>query len=188
MHHVHAAVRSREEREEKRTSIVESLQVSSHCSRHVVSKSSELYENSFCANNSYEHDRLGVTCLCFAYSPTLRTVSTYSNNLETKADAEDCQTPKMATTKQNGGSLSIDYKRKTSTNDVKKELHRRRRLAANARERRRMQGLNEAFDQLRSVVPFISDDRKLSKYDTLQMAQTYIAALMDLLKDDAQRQ
>ncbi|KAF4533434.1 hypothetical protein B566_EDAN001159 [Ephemera danica] len=30
---------------------------------------------------------------------------------------------------------------------------RRRRLAANARERRRMNGLNEAFDRLREVVP-----------------------------------
>ncbi|ESO89173.1 hypothetical protein LOTGIDRAFT_70602, partial [Lottia gigantea] len=56
-----------------------------------------------------------------------------------------------------------------------------RRLAANARERKRMESLNVAFDQLRAVVPSIGKDRQLSKYDTLQMAQTYIAALKDLL-------
>jgi len=58
---------------------------------------------------------------------------------------------------------------------------RRRRLAANARERRRMNNLNEAFDRLRGVVPVADDDRKLSKFETLQMAQTYIVALHDLL-------
>lgn len=61
---------------------------------------------------------------------------------------------------------------------------KKRRLAANARERRRMQSLNLAFDRLRDVVPSIGDDRKLSKYETLQMAQTYITALCDLLQRD----
>jgi len=58
---------------------------------------------------------------------------------------------------------------------------KRRRLAANARERRRMNGLNEAFDRLRGVVPAADDERKLSKYETLQMAQTYILALHEQL-------
>lgn len=58
---------------------------------------------------------------------------------------------------------------------------KRRRLAANARERRRMNGLNEAFDRLRGVVPAADDERKLSKFETLQMAQTYIVALHELL-------
>ncbi|KAK3925102.1 Basic helix-loop-helix transcription factor amos [Frankliniella fusca] len=61
------------------------------------------------------------------------------------------------------------------------EVVRRRRLAANARERRRMNSLNDAFDRLREVVPSLGSDRKLSKFETLQMAQTYIAALRDLL-------
>ncbi|KAJ8670714.1 hypothetical protein QAD02_001973 [Eretmocerus hayati] len=59
---------------------------------------------------------------------------------------------------------------------------KRRRLAANARERRRMNGLNDAFDKLRDVVPSIGADHKLSKYETLQMAQTYINALAELLE------
>ncbi|XP_043792808.1 protein atonal-like [Apis laboriosa] len=60
---------------------------------------------------------------------------------------------------------------------------KRRRLAANARERRRMNGLNDAFDKLREVVPSLGADHKLSKFETLQMAQTYIAALCDLLQE-----
>ncbi|XP_049856911.1 protein atonal [Schistocerca gregaria] len=59
---------------------------------------------------------------------------------------------------------------------------RRRRLAANARERRRMQNLNRAFDRLRTHLPSLGNDRQLSKYETLQMAQTYITALYDLLQ------
>uniref|UniRef100_A0A3Q1JRW5 BHLH domain-containing protein n=1 Tax=Anabas testudineus TaxID=64144 RepID=A0A3Q1JRW5_ANATE len=60
---------------------------------------------------------------------------------------------------------------------------RRRRLAANARERRRMLGLNVAFDRLRSVIPNLESDKKLSKSETLQMAQIYIATLSELLQD-----
>uniref|UniRef100_A0A8C3A1F8 BHLH domain-containing protein n=1 Tax=Cyclopterus lumpus TaxID=8103 RepID=A0A8C3A1F8_CYCLU len=58
-----------------------------------------------------------------------------------------------------------------------------RRVAANARERRRMHGLNKAFDELRSVIPSLENERKLSKYDTLQMAQIYINELSELLTD-----
>uniref|UniRef100_A0A673IQ98 Atonal bHLH transcription factor 1b n=1 Tax=Sinocyclocheilus rhinocerous TaxID=307959 RepID=A0A673IQ98_9TELE len=45
---------------------------------------------------------------------------------------------------------------------------RHRRVAANSRERRRMHGLNRAFDKLRSVIPSLENEKKLSKYDTLQ--------------------
>ncbi|XP_061899750.1 neurogenic differentiation factor 1-like [Entelurus aequoreus] len=58
---------------------------------------------------------------------------------------------------------------------------RHRRVAANARERRRMHGLNKAFDELRSVIPSLENEKKLSKYDTLQMAQIYITELSEIL-------
>uniref|UniRef100_A0A336MPD8 CSON014861 protein n=1 Tax=Culicoides sonorensis TaxID=179676 RepID=A0A336MPD8_CULSO len=64
---------------------------------------------------------------------------------------------------------------------VSPEIMKRRRIAANARERRRMNSLNDAFERLREVVPSLGNDRKLSKYETLQMAQTYINALNELL-------
>lgn len=59
---------------------------------------------------------------------------------------------------------------------------KKRRTAANARERRRMNSLNDAFEKLREVVPSLGSDRKLSKFETLQMAQTYINALHELVK------
>ncbi|KAL1517458.1 hypothetical protein ABEB36_001220 [Hypothenemus hampei] len=64
------------------------------------------------------------------------------------------------------------------------EVMKKRRLAANARERRRMNSLNDAFDRLRDHVPSLGNDRKLSKFETLQMAQQYIAALHELLQRD----
>lgn len=60
-------------------------------------------------------------------------------------------------------------------------VKKKRRLAANARERRRMQNLNQAFDRLRQYLPSLGNDRQLSKHETLQMAQTYITALGELL-------
>lgn len=45
-----------------------------------------------------------------------------------------------------------------------------------------MHGLNHAFDELRSVIPAFDNDKKLSKYETLQMAQIYINALAELLQ------
>ncbi|EDW02665.1 protein lin-32 [Drosophila grimshawi] len=65
-------------------------------------------------------------------------------------------------------------------------VQKRRRQAANARERKRMNGLNEAFDRLREVVPAPSIDQKLSKFETLQMAQSYILALCDLLDNNGE--
>ncbi|XP_052863395.1 protein atonal-like [Anopheles cruzii] len=61
-------------------------------------------------------------------------------------------------------------------------VRKTRRLAANARERKRMKGLNEAFDRLRQYLPSLSNDRQFSKHETLQMAQTYISALAELLE------
>ncbi|XP_066581990.1 protein atonal-like [Prorops nasuta] len=68
------------------------------------------------------------------------------------------------------------------TKYISSTVVRKRRLAANARERRRMQNLNKAFDRLRAYLPSLGNDRQLSKYETLQMAQSYITALYDLLQ------
>jgi hypothetical protein len=63
------------------------------------------------------------------------------------------------------------------------QIEKTRRIAANARERRRMNGLNTAFDRLRTVLPssMFQQQRRFSKYETLQMAQSYIAALQSIL-------
>ena len=53
---------------------------------------------------------------------------------------------------------------------------KKRRLAANARERRRMDMLNKGFDRLRRVLPGLGPERQLSKYETLQMAERHLQA------------
>jgi hypothetical protein len=64
---------------------------------------------------------------------------------------------------------------------IPETVMKKRRLAANARERRRMDMLNKGFDRLRTVLPGLGPERQLSKYETLQMAQSYISELQELL-------
>jgi atonal protein 1/7 len=82
---------------------------------------------------------------------------------------------------KSGSSPGRTGKRRGPPRQPNREVVKKRRLAANARERRRMHSLNVAFDALREVVPGLNDDRQLSKYETLQMAQSYIDALQELL-------
>ncbi len=64
---------------------------------------------------------------------------------------------------------------------LNQETVMKRRRAANARERKRMNGLNDAFEKLREHVPHLGGEKKLSKMETLEMAQSYIRALALLL-------
>ncbi|KAK3090276.1 hypothetical protein FSP39_010580 [Pinctada imbricata] len=59
------------------------------------------------------------------------------------------------------------------------------RVCATERERNRMHMLNDAFDELRKVVPKqnLSDHQKLSKIATLRLAIHYIAALVSTLRN-----
>ncbi|XP_043922026.1 pancreas transcription factor 1 subunit alpha [Protopterus annectens] len=58
------------------------------------------------------------------------------------------------------------------------------RQAANVRERRRMQSINDAFEGLRSHIPTLPYEKKLSKVDTLRLAIGYINFLSDLVQSD----
>lgn len=49
-----------------------------------------------------------------------------------------------------------------------------------------MLGLNAAFERLRSVIPRLQSERRLSKSETLQMAQIYIGTLSEMLQDTAE--
>ena len=57
----------------------------------------------------------------------------------------------------------------------------RTRSAANLRERRRMQCINEAFEGLRSHIPTLPYEKRLSKVDTLRLAICYINFLTKLV-------
>ncbi|NP_001079218.1 neuronal differentiation 6 L homeolog [Xenopus laevis] len=65
---------------------------------------------------------------------------------------------------------------------VRQERIKIRRVEANARERGRMHGLNDALDNLRKVVPCYSKTQKLSKIETLRLAKNYIWALSEILR------
>ncbi|VDO34034.1 unnamed protein product [Onchocerca flexuosa] len=63
-----------------------------------------------------------------------------------------------------------------------------RRNKANARERRRMHNLNEALEKLRRTLPQLPDEPKLTKIETLRMANSYIYALTQILSDDQEEE
>jgi hypothetical protein len=73
-------------------------------------------------------------------------------------------------------------KSKKSEPNLPESVMKKRRLAANARERRRMDQLNQGFDRLRTVLPGLGPETQLSKHETLQMAQEYINQLSQLLE------
>ncbi|XP_038055127.1 oligodendrocyte transcription factor 3-like [Patiria miniata] len=94
------------------------------------------------------------------------------------SDAEDedhamRQQPK----KQTSGKLS------NSKSSGKNSKHNR--LSINSRERRRMHDLNDALDDLRSVIPYAHGPsvRKLSKIATLLLAKNYILMQANALEE-----
>ncbi|CAF3605643.1 unnamed protein product [Rotaria sp. Silwood1] len=101
-----------------------------------------------------------------------------------KMKAQAQQTTKMINKKkqQPPPSSTTTFVVKRNSSSIL-QLEKTRRIAANARERRRMNGLNSAFDRLRTVLPssMFQQQRRFSKYETLQMAQSYIAALQSIL-------
>ena len=87
-----------------------------------------------------------------------------------------------------GGSVKIKSSSSLSSSseagvNLPESVMKKRRLAANARERRRMDLLNQGFDRLRTVLPGLGPETPLSKFETLQMAQEYIAQLTQILTD-----
>ncbi|CAL8313540.1 unnamed protein product [Lota lota] len=74
--------------------------------------------------------------------------------------------------------------RKKGPNGVVHEGKQVQRNAANARERARMRVLSKAFSRLKTTLPWVPADTKLSKLDTLRLASSYIAHLRQILAND----
>lgn len=72
--------------------------------------------------------------------------------------------------------------KKKRVTKARQERFRARRIKANARERTRMHGLNDALENLRSIMPCHSKTQKLSKIETLRLARNYICALSEALE------
>ncbi|XP_067887002.1 class E basic helix-loop-helix protein 22 [Heterodontus francisci] len=77
---------------------------------------------------------------------------------------------------ERAGSLAAMAKVEGGAAGKKNKEQRALRLSINARERRRMHDLNDALDELRSVIPYAHSPsvRKLSKIATLLLAKNYI--------------
>ncbi|XP_059142526.1 pancreas transcription factor 1 subunit alpha-like [Physella acuta] len=58
------------------------------------------------------------------------------------------------------------------------------RQAANMRERKRMQSINDAFEGLRAHIPTLPYEKRLSKVDTLRLAIGYIGFLSEIVQSD----
>ena len=100
----------------------------------------------------------------------------------------ESHSPAMETFQQTTSAPPTPVKQRKGKGGRKKNLYpptvtvlKHRRNMANARERRRMNGLNDAFDRLREVVPNVNSEQKMSKIETLLVAQTYIKALAKLM-------
>ncbi|MEE6475702.1 hypothetical protein FKM82_010840 [Ascaphus truei] len=74
--------------------------------------------------------------------------------------------------------------KKSQLNGVNQEGKHVQRNAANARERARMRVLSKAFSRLKTTLPWVPPDTKLSKLDTLRLASSYIAHLRQILAND----
>jgi len=58
------------------------------------------------------------------------------------------------------------------------------RHAANLRERKRMQSINDAFEGLRHHIPTLPYEKRLSKVDTLRLTIGYINFLSEMVESD----
>lgn len=65
-----------------------------------------------------------------------------------------------------------------------RQVQVQQRQAANMRERRRMQNINDAFEGLRAHIPTLPYEKRLSKVDTLKLAIGYINFLNELVRAD----
>ncbi|XP_076838219.1 pancreas transcription factor 1 subunit alpha [Brachyhypopomus gauderio] len=80
-----------------------------------------------------------------------------------------------------GGDGPVLKRRRRVRNDAEMQQLRQ---AANVRERRRMQSINDAFEGLRSHIPTLPYEKRLSKVDTLRLAIGYINFLAELVQSD----
>ena len=96
----------------------------------------------------------------------------YSDNGGSAKKARNSPTTTMMTTLTSTSS--------TSPQQTLEELQNQRVLA-NVRERQRTQSLNDAFSQLRKIIPTLPSD-KLSKIQTLKLATRYIDFLYQVLR------
>ncbi|KAK6180202.1 hypothetical protein SNE40_012394 [Patella caerulea] len=107
--------------------------------------------------------------------------TSFSSGEETGRDREEISLKPVL------GKLEEDYGqgRLTGKSKGKNKESKHIRLGVNSRERRRMHDLNDALDELRSVIPYAHSPsvRKLSKIATMLLAKNYILMQANALEE-----
>ncbi|XP_066273964.1 transcription factor 21-like [Branchiostoma lanceolatum] len=104
--------------------------------------------------------------------------STTADNVETSSPGQGATSPENRTRRR---------RRKRANWGGEKDGGKpkpQQRNAANARERSRMRTMSKAFVTLKTTLPWVPPDTKLSKLDTLRLAASYIAHLRQVLQED----
>ncbi|XP_037076412.1 pancreas transcription factor 1 subunit alpha-like [Pollicipes pollicipes] len=94
---------------------------------------------------------------------------------------EFMESPMYDSCSSNDASLATRRRRRRRSGATQ-QVHQRH--AANMRERRRMQSINDAFEGLRTHIPTLPYEKKLSKVDTLRLAIGYISFLGEMISSD----
>lgn len=119
-------------------------------------------------------------------SITVDTIGTQIDNNNNQINEFDCNEYKMLTEDVTNCSKrkcnKINLESSSSSSTCSNEDNIDQRVVANKRERARTQSLNEAFSNLRQIIPTLASD-KMSKIQTLKLASFYIRFLMDMSKD-----
>ncbi|XP_036378260.1 neurogenic differentiation factor 6-A [Megalops cyprinoides] len=110
----------------------------------------------------------------------VETISSSENKITQEEESEKDEDEREEGQDENGLPRRRGPRRKKMT-QARIDRVKLRRIEANARERSRMHGLNNALDSLRKVVPCYSKTQKLSKIETLRLAKNYIWALSEIL-------
>ncbi|XP_056422560.1 transcription factor 21 [Hyla sarda] len=105
-----------------------------------------------------------------------------SNDSNEESSTCDNDSPKKG--RGTTGKRKKTPRKKSPLTGVNHEGKQVQRNAANARERARMRVLSKAFSRLKTTLPWVPPDTKLSKLDTLRLASSYIAHLRQILAND----
>lgn len=111
-------------------------------------------------------------------------IITKGSTVQIKATPSTSYTSCTSSTSSTATTKAAKKMKNINPTKVTPDVMKKRRLAANARERRRMNSLNDAYEKLRDVLPKFGPDKKFSKYETLQMAQTYMDQLKEILNSN----
>ena len=117
----------------------------------------------------------------------ISTYEKYENEMQKRILKDDLRKLKEIKKSENFDEPKIPKKRgpkKKPITPARVAKFKLRRIKANARERSRMHGLNEALELLRDKMPKFNMAQKLSKIETLRLAYNYIGALGDILNEN----